>query len=50
MIQQIILKQKWKKLLKKGVKRYMDIQDLVRERIIGNIKIGTRGENGLPKW
>ncbi len=27
----------------------MDIQNLVRERVIGNIKTGTKGENGLPK-
>lgn len=27
----------------------MEIRDLVRERIIGNIKIGMKGENGLPK-
>lgn len=27
----------------------MDIQNLVREKIIGNIKIGTKGENGIPK-
>ena len=27
----------------------MDIQNLVRERVIGNIKIGMKGENGLPK-
>lgn len=27
----------------------MNIQSLVREKIIGNIKIGTKGTNGLPK-
>ncbi|MBP3254937.1 MAG: hypothetical protein J6M60_00385 [Clostridia bacterium] len=27
----------------------MDIQNLVRERVIGNIKIGTKGKNGLPQ-
>lgn len=27
----------------------MDIQNLVRERVIGNIKIGMKGENGIPK-
>lgn len=27
----------------------MDIQNLVREKVIGNIKIGAKGENGLPK-
>ena len=27
----------------------MDIQNLVRERVIGNIKTGMKGENGLPK-
>lgn len=27
----------------------MNIQNLVREKIIGNIKIGTKGEKGLPK-
>lgn len=27
----------------------MNIENLVREKIIGNIKIGTKGENGLPK-
>lgn len=27
----------------------MDIQNLVREKVIGNIKTGMKGENGLPK-
>ena len=27
----------------------MDIQSLVRERVIGNIKIGMKGENGIPQ-
>lgn len=27
----------------------MKIQDLVRERVIGNIKTGMKGENGVPK-
>lgn len=27
----------------------MDIQNLVRERVIGNIKTGMKGENGVPK-
>lgn len=27
----------------------MDIQKLVRERVIANIKTGTKGENGVPK-
>ncbi len=27
----------------------MDIQSLVKERVIGNIKTGMKGENGLPK-
>ena len=27
----------------------MEIRDLVRERIVGNIKIGTKSEKGLPK-
>ena len=27
----------------------MNIENLVREKIIGNIKIGTKGANGLPK-
>ena len=27
----------------------MDIKNLVRERVIGNIKTGMKGENGLPK-
>ena len=27
----------------------MDIQNLVRDRIVGNIKIGTKGPNGLPQ-
>jgi len=27
----------------------MDIQSLVRQKVIGNIKIGKTGENGLPK-
>lgn len=27
----------------------MNLQDLVRERVIGNIKTGTKGENGLPQ-
>lgn len=27
----------------------MDIQNLVRDKIIGNIKIGKKGENGIPK-
>jgi len=27
----------------------MDIQNLVRERVIGNIKTGMKGENGIPQ-
>lgn len=27
----------------------MDIQNLVRERVVGNIKTGMKGENGVPK-
>lgn len=27
----------------------MNLQDLVREKVIGNIKTGTKGENGLPQ-
>ena len=27
----------------------MDIQNLVRERVIGNIKTGMKGPNGIPK-
>ena len=27
----------------------MNIENLVRERVIGNIKIGAKGENGIPK-
>ena len=27
----------------------MDIQNLIRDKIVGNIKIGTKGANGLPK-
>lgn len=27
----------------------MDIQNLVRERVVGNVKTGMKGENGLPK-
>lgn len=27
----------------------MEIQNLIRDKIIGNIKIGTRGSNGMPK-
>lgn len=27
----------------------MNIQNLVRERVVGNIKTGLKGENGLPK-
>lgn len=27
----------------------MDIQNLVREKVIGNIKTGMKGENGVPK-
>lgn len=27
----------------------MDIQNLIRDKIVGNIKIGTKGANGMPK-
>ena len=27
----------------------MDIQSLVRERVIGNIKTGKKGDNGIPQ-
>lgn len=27
----------------------MELQNLIREKVIGNIKIGTKGENGRPK-
>lgn len=37
------------KLLKRKGRKLMDIQSLVKEKVIGNIKTGIKGTNGLPQ-